>query len=127
MSARTFVLLQAIIELVGGLVFVLAPAAILSLLGIEIDSLHIILLRTYGVAALTLAFYGLQVYRIHQVGAMIGFYKVIMFFQMGISVSMLIGYLTGLPALLGALVLHALLCIGCVFYYIDIQRRLTKA
>lgn len=110
---KWFVLLNAVIEIIAGLVFMFMPGLIPGFESADAQT-HVVC-RMYGGAALALGFYALMVFLRFAEGPLRGFLKTFTVFHLGVALANLHGVQAGLDDSIGALGLHGLLGIICLF------------
>lgn len=109
---KWFVLLNAVIEIAAGLVFMFAPGMVP---GFEVaDAQSHVICRMYGAAALALGFYALLAFLHFGEGPLRGFLKTFSVFHLGVALANFHGYRAGLEDTVGALGLHGVLGIICL-------------
>ena len=113
---KTFVLLNAILELVAGMALFLAPSVIPEMQG-EGAMAHTVT-RMYGGAALALGYYALMVWRNFGSGPVNGFLKTFVAFHIAVAVAAFFGYSQGISSFLGVCILHGVFGLATIYFLI---------
>lgn len=109
---KWFVLINAILEIVAGLVFMFMPGLIPGFESAD-EQTHVVC-RMYGAAALALGWYALLVFLHFAEGPFRGFLKTFTVFHLGVALANFQGYRAGLEDSVGALGLHGVLGVICL-------------
>lgn len=109
---KWFVLLNAIIEIAAGLIFMFMPGLIPGFETADAQS-HLVC-RMYGAAALALGLYALMVFLHFAEGPLRGFLKTFTIFHLGVALANFQGFRAGLEDSAGALGLHGVLGVICL-------------
>ena len=113
---KPFILVNAILEIGAGILFLTAPALVPGTEDTSLDGL--IFLRMYGAAALAAGTTALMIWRhydrtdLHKV-----FLTLFSVFHVGVTVANAIGYASGEENCLPVFVLHGVLAIITIFFY----------
>lgn len=109
---KWFVLLNAIIEIAAGIVFMFMPGLIPGFDSADTQT-HLVC-RMYGAAALALGFYALLAFMHFGEGPLRGFLKTFTVFHLGVALANFHGFRAGLEDCAGALGLHGVLGVICL-------------
>ena len=117
---KLFLLISAIIEIVAGLAFFLIPGKAAQINAENHAGLTFC--NMYGAAALAVGFLGLKAW---QNTDNIGFIQAILLsfiiFHIGVTMATYKGNSRGIKAMLPAVVLHAVLAVGFIYFYMQIR------
>jgi len=116
MDLKAFVLCTAIIELLAGAGLFIAPGLLPELSGAS--ALSVTLARMYGAAAVAIGYYAFMVWHHYNSGSIQGFLKTFLVFHIGVTVAAYFGYSQGILIFIGVVVLHAILALLTLFYFI---------
>lgn len=106
---KSFILFNAILELVVGLVLFIAPGAVPELQGESAMSFTAI--RMYGGAAMSLGLYALMVWKNFGPGPAQGFLKTFLLFHAAVAIAAFYGYSEGINSFIAVSALHAVLAL----------------
>jgi len=109
---KWFVLLNAVIEIIAGFVFMFMPSLVPGFEPADAQS-HIIC-RMYGAAALALGFYALLAFLHFAEGPLRGFLKIFTVFHLGVALANFHGFRSGVEDAIGAMGLHGVLGVICL-------------
>ena len=109
---KWFVLVNAILELGAGLMFLFLPFLIPDVDPSDANSMT--LCRMYGAAAFALGFYALLVFQNFREGPLRGFFKVFTVFHLGVALACFHVFRAGVVTFGGPLALHLTLGIICL-------------
>ena len=112
---KTFVLINAVLEIIAGIVFLAMPSLIP---GAEDSSVTgITFMRMYGAAALAVGFYAYQtLQKMDDKDWVSGFLKTFAVFHTGVATASFIGYTNGNDDALAAGVLHGVLALATLYF-----------
>jgi len=120
---KWFVLLNAIIEIAAGLVFMFMPSLIPGFESADAQA-HVVC-RMYGAAALALGWYALLVFLHFAEGPFRGFLKTFTVFHLGVALANFHGMQAGLNDSMGALGFHGVLGVICLILLLTRRKQIV--
>jgi len=111
---KNFILLTAACEILAGVLFFVAPTMVPG--AEDAGVLAITWMRMYGVAAISIGYYALLVWRNYAPGPAMGFVKVFTMFHLGVAVALFFGYKGGYDIFIGGVGFHLLMALGTIFF-----------
>ncbi len=111
---KTFVLINAILELVAGMVLFLSPSAVPEMKGET--AMAYTFTRMYGGAAIALGYYAWMVWRNYGPGPVARFLKTFVFFHALVATAAFFGYSQGINSFIGVCMLHLILALATGYF-----------
>lgn len=121
MTAKSFVLVTAIIEIGAGALLFIIPSLIPEMEGES--AVAFTLARMYGAAALAVGYYALMVWKNYAPGPVQGFLKTFLVFHVGVAAASFGGYNSGVQNFILVASLHLGLALMTIFYIVQVRNQ----